>query len=154
MYEDASVLYRLVPYMDKVCYVNDSFVYYNQRPKSITHTFGVNVDNMIEVFTGIIKEYKKKKLFNEYKDELEYITTRFFLGNSYLRTCRIEDVNLRNSILKESWSFLNAQFPNFNDNKFLLDSGFKNKYYKNITESKFYGNVKFIRVLYSLGILK
>lgn len=154
VYEDASVLYRLVPYMNNACYVNESFVLYNQRPKSITHTFGVNVDNMIEVFSAIIKEYQDNNLFTKYKDELEYITTRFFLGNSYLRTCRIEDINLRNDILRKSWTFLNNQFPNFNDNKYLLDSGFKNKYYKNITESKFYGNVKFIRILYSLGILK
>lgn len=154
VYEDASVLYRLVPYMDKVCYVNESFVLYNQRPKSITHTFGVNVDNMIEVFSRMIEEYKNKNLFDEYKNELEYITIRFFLGNSYLRTCRIEDIELRNSILKKSWSFLNTQFPDFNKNKYLLDSGFKNNYYKNITEFKFYSNVKIIRLLYEIKILK
>lgn len=153
-YEDASILYRLVPYMDKVCYVSDSFVFYNQRSKSITHTFDVNVDNMINVFVGILNEYKKKKLFNMYKDELEYITIRFFLGNSYLRTCRIDDVSIRNSILNKSWTFLNNQFPEFNNNKYLLEKGFKNNYYKRITQSKFYGNVKFIRILYLLGLLK
>lgn len=153
-YEDASLLYRLVPYMDKISYVDDYLINYYQRQGSITHTFNVYVNDMIEVFKGIVKHYKDNHLYEEYKDEIEYVTTRFFLGNSYLRTCRIKDKKIQKEILDKSWKFLNDNFPNFKQNKYLNNPGRKNKYFKNITEKKFYNNVLIFKTLYSLGILK
>ena len=136
-YEDASVLYRLIPLMDKICYVDESLVDYNQRKGSITHTFDVNVNDMIHVFQGIIDYYKSNNLFNKYKDEIEYVTTRFFLGNSFLRVSRIKNKKERKKYLKLGWDFLNEKFPHFKDNKYLLMPGLKNKYFKNITERKY-----------------
>ena len=52
-YEDASVLYRLAYHMDKVAYVDEAFVDYLQRQGSITHTFNININDMISVFKGI-----------------------------------------------------------------------------------------------------
>ena len=153
-YEDASVLYRLVPYMDKVCYVDESFVDYYQRKGSITHTFNVNINDMIYVFKGIVDYYKNNNLYDEYKDEIEYVTTRFFLGNSYLRACRIEDKSVRNETLKKGWDHLNNTFPSFKDNKYLLLPGKKNRYFRNITKKKYYSNVKIFNFLYKINILK
>ena len=152
-YEDASVLYRLVPYMNKVAYVDESFVDYYQRNGSITHTFNININDMIYVFKGIIEYYKENNLFNEYKEEIEYVTARFFLGNSYLRACRISEQQVRNETLEKGWKYLNETFPLFKENKYLLLPGKKNSYFRSITKKKYYSNVKLFRLLYKLHLL-
>lgn len=153
-YEDASVLYRLTLYMDKVCYVDESFVDYYQRKGSITHTFNININDMIEVFKGIKQFYIEKNAYDEYKDEIEYLFIRFFLGNSYLRACRIKDNNIRKETLDKGWFFLNENYPNFKKNRYLENNGFKNKYFRNINKNRYYNNVWMFNVLYKLGLLK
>jgi len=153
-YEDASVLYRLAYYMDKVCYVDESFVDYYQIKGSITHTFNININDMISVFKGIKEFYEEKNVFHEYKPEVEYITIRFFLGSSYLRACRIIDDSVRKETLDKGWNYLNSTYPNFKENKYLNNSGLKNKYFSLINKNRYYGNVWLFKIAYKLGILK
>ena len=153
-YEDASVLYRLAYYMDKVCYVDEAFVDYYQRKGSITHTFNININDMISVFKGIKEFYEEKNAFDEYKEEIEYLFIRFFLGNSYLRACRIIDKDVRQDTLDKGWNFLNGNFPEFKNNKYLNKSGMKNKYFKIINKRRYYGNVYLFKLMYKLGIIK
>lgn len=153
-YEDASVLYRLAYYMDKVCYVDETFVDYYQIKGSITHTFNININDMISVFKGIKEFYIEKNCFDEYKDEIEYLFIRFFLGNSYLRACRIINKEVRKDTLDKGWKFLNENFPDFKNNKYLNNSGIKNKYFKLITRNSYYGNVWVFKLLYKLGLMK
>lgn len=152
-YEDASLLYKLVPYMDKVSYVDEAFVDYYQRKGSITHTYNVNINDMIYVFKGIIDYYKSVNLYEEYKEELEYVTTRFFLGNSYLRACRIDDKQLRIDTLTKGWDFLFNAYPDFTNNKYLLLPGKKNKYLKTMNRNRYFFNVKLFRLLYKIHII-
>ena len=152
-YEDASVLYRLVPYMNKVSYVDESFVDYFQRKGSITHTFNININDMIFIFKGIVDYYKDNNLYDEYRDEIEYVTTRFFLGNSYLRACRIEDKKVREDTLTKGWEFLNSTFPSFKDNKYLQLPGKKNTYFKTVTQKSYFSNVKLFKLLYKLHLI-
>ena len=109
---------------------------------------------MIYVFKGIVEYYKEKGLYEEYIEEIEYVTTRFFLGNSYLRACRINDTNIRKETLEKGWKYLNEAFPSFKDNKYLELPGKKNRYFKNISEKKYFSNVKVFRLLYKLNIIK
>ena len=153
-YEDASVLYRLALNMDKVCYVDDVFVNYVQKTGSITRTFNVEINDMIEVFKGIKQYYIHQNQYEEYKNEIEYLYIRFFLGNSYLRACRIKDRELRNSVLNKGWNFLNDNYPNFKDNCYLKNSGLKNKYFSMINKKTYFINVYLFKLLYVLGIMK
>jgi len=153
-YEDASVLYRLALHMDKVCYVDESFVSYYQIKGSITHTFNININDMIEVFKGIKKYYEEHNAFNEYYEEIEYLFIRFFLGNSYLRACRIIDKDAREDTLNKGWNFLCENFPNFKECKYLNNSGMKNKYFKLMNKSLYFGNVWIFKLMYKLGLMK
>ncbi len=109
---------------------------------------------MIAVFKGIKNFYLEKKALDEYKEEIEYLFIRFFLGNSYLRACRIIDNDVRNETLDKGWNFLNDNFPDFKKNKYLANSGLKNKYFKIITRRSYYSNVYLFKLLYKLGIMK
>ena len=153
-YEDASVLYRLVLHMDNVCYVDEAFVNYVQRPGSITHTFNININDMIEVFKGIKKYYVDSGYYDEYHDEIEYLFIRFFLGNSYLRACRIDDKQVRNDTLEKGWSFLQDNYPNFKNNRYLKNSGIKNRYFAHMNKTLYFNNVYLFRMLYALKIMK
>lgn len=153
-YEDTSVLIRLAYYMDRVAYIDEAFVDYYQIDGSITHTFNININDMIAVFDGIKEFYINKNAFDEYRPELEYLTIRFFLGSSYLRACRIVDKNIRKDTLDKGWNYLNSTYPNFKDNKYLNNGGKKNKYFKLINKRSYYLNAYLFKGLYRLGIMK
>lgn len=149
-YEDAYFLYCMASNNIKYCFVNKVFVNYMQRKGSITHTHNDKVKDMIEVFYRI-KNYYDKYHFNEFNDELEFIFAKFFLGNSFLRTCQIMDANERNRVLDMSWDILNVSFPDFRNNIYLKNFSIpKRIYYKIIRKSnyKLIGNV--LNFLYRL----
>ena len=130
-YEDVFFLYCLAPYTDRVSHVPGPFVHYVQREGSITHANDNRVRDMIHVFSEIEHFYKERALYTEYKEELEYLYVRFFLGNSLLRTLQIEDKKFRNNLIDETWSLLNELFPNWKKNRYIQnETGFKKIYYK------------------------
>lgn len=132
-YEDASFLYKMVPYLNNWSYVNKPFVHYRQTAGSITHNHNDRVKDMIYVFTNLLNFYHQRNLFNEYRMELEYLFIRFFLGNSFLRTCQIKDQSDRNITLNLSYTILNENFPDWKNNEYINQPGLRNKYFKTIT---------------------
>lgn len=153
-YEDTSVLIRLAYYMDKVSYIDESFVDYYQLNGSITHTFNININDMIAVFRDIKKFYEEKGTFDEYKPELEYLTIRFFLGSSYLRACRIKNKEIKKDTLDKGWRYLNETYPNYKDNYYLKNGGKKNLYFKLVNKHRYYLNARIFKRLYELGVMK
>lgn len=153
-YEDTSVLIRLAYYMDKVAYVDESFVDYYQINGSITHTFNININDMIEVFKGLKNFYEEKNAYEDYKPELEYLTIRFFLGSSYLRACRILDKQVKKETLDKGWNYLISTYPTFKENKYLKNGGKKNMYFSLITKTTYYANANIFSFLYKTGIMK
>ncbi len=153
-YEDTSVLIRLAYYMKKVSYIDESFVDYYQINGSITHTFNININDMISVFKGIKEFYEEKGAYKEYKEELEYLTIRFFLGSSYLRACRIQNKDIKKDTLDKGWKYLNDTYPDFKRNKYINKSGKKNLYFKLINRRRYYLNSNVFNVFYKLRIMK
>ena len=50
---------------------------------------------MVFIFNDLYDYYNKHNLLELYKDELEYVFIRFFLGNSFLRSAKIKDKDAR-----------------------------------------------------------
>ena len=129
-YEDACFLYCLASQVKKIDFIDESFVNYVQVSTSITHTNNDQVKNMITVFNIIYDYYVNNGLFDEYKDELEYIHIKFFLGNSFLRSALIDDKEDRVNTILLGWNLLNDKFPKWYKNKYLKSlGGLKNKYF-------------------------
>ena len=130
-YEDACFLYCLTMHLKKIGFTNEAYVHYVQQESSITHTNNDQVKNMITVFQIILDYYKKHDMYETYKDALEYIHIKFFLGNSFLRSAQIKDRKDRNQTIKMGWDLLNKEFPNWHQNPYLNSlGGLKNKYFK------------------------
>lgn len=131
-YEDASFLYKLTPYIRRSSHVNEAFVQYRQVEGSITHNHNERVKDMIFVFEDILTYYKQNDFYEGYHSELEYLFTRFFLGNSFLRSCQIKDARDRAETLKKSFQLLTHHFPNFNKNPYLKTKGKKALYFRTV----------------------
>lgn len=130
-YEDAYFLYCLAPQVEKIVFIEETFVSYVQHSQSITHTHNNQVKNMITVFELISEYYKENGWYEIYHEELEYVHIRFFLGNSFLRSAQIKDSKDREETILLGWDLLNREFPNWNKNKYLKQlGGLKNQYFR------------------------
>jgi hypothetical protein len=139
-YEDACFLYRLTQHVRTISFVDRPFVHYYQNEASITHTNDQQVKNMVDVFRIIVADYREKGNFETYRDALEYIHIRFFLGNSFLRSARIADARDRRQTILLGWDQLNDTFPNWRRNPYLRsEGGLKNRYYRLVNR----GNLMF-----------
>ncbi|MBR2801309.1 MAG: glycosyltransferase [Erysipelotrichaceae bacterium] len=153
-YEDASLLYRLVLYMDHISYLPEVSVNYLQRSGSITHTFDIHINDMIRVFEGIKEYYQEKGQYEEYRDEIEYLFIRFFLGNSYLRAVRIEDKKLKEETLHRGYDFLTTHYPDYRKNPYLKKPGKKNLYFRHLSRPLYFLNAQIFPLLYKIGVMK
>ena len=143
-YEDAYFLYAITPFINKVTFIQKSYVHYIQREGSITHNHNEKVKDMIHVFESLLEFYKKEKIYDLYFEELEYLFTKFFLGNSFLRTVQIKDKTIRNQTLDLSINLLTSKFPNYKNNRYLNElGGLKNKYFKLVNKNnyRFFANI-------------
>lgn len=152
-YEDVAFSYELFAHLHKVGYVEKAFVDYYQNEGSLSRFYGEEVGDMIEELKLVKAYYKDHGLLDEYHDEIEYIHVRFFLGNSYLRTIRIKDRKLRQSILKRAWEYLTSEYPNYKRNPY-LKKGLKNYYYRHVNEWLYYNSGWIFRLLYRMKIMR
>lgn len=145
-YEDTSYLIKSAPYLSSIDHVSEPLVYYVQRQDSITYTQNAKVGDMLTVFYDIFDFYKCHGLEEEYHDELEYLTLKYFLGSSFLRASQIGNKKDRERILNEGWRLLNECFPNWKKNRYLMSKKDKKHLYYKCTNRLFYQMLS--RVIY------
>ena len=149
-YEDVEFFYKLLPYIKKWGIISKEFVHYVQRENSISNVQNVRTKEIIDILKHIIDYYKENNWFAEYKEEIEYIYTRYILCSSMLRMVMIENKKQRKEIINLAWNSLNTEFPEWKLNPYLQKKGLKNLYMKtvNYITLKIYtilARVKFIR---------
>ena len=118
-YEDMEFFYKLVPYIDKVSFVKKCFVHYVQRENSIANTQNIRTKEIFTILDNVIKYYKENGLYEEYKDELEYIYVKFLLCSSLKRICKISEKKERKKAQIETWNNISTKFPNWRKNPIL-----------------------------------
>lgn len=129
-YEDMEFFYKLVPYINKVSFIKKCFVHYVQRENSIANTQNVRTKEIFIILDNIISYYKEKGLYDEYRDELEYIYVKFLLCSSLKRISKIAEKKERKQAQKETWDNINKKFPNWRKNSILKKKNLKNLYIK------------------------
>lgn len=129
-YEDVEFFYKIVPYINKVSFVKKCFIHYIQRENSIANTQNVRTKEIFTVLNNVMVFYKEKGIYDEYKEELEYIYVRFLLCSSLKRMCKIEEKDQRKKAQEETWQNININFPNWRKNKILKKNSLKNLYIK------------------------
>ena len=118
-YEDVEFTYKLVPYLDKVSFLKKPCVHYIQREGSISNNQNERNKEIFDVLGHVIDFYKENDLYEEYKDELEYIYIRYAFCSSLLRIVKIKDQNIQQELLDLTWKKVNTNFPEWKKNPIL-----------------------------------
>lgn len=134
-YEDVEFTYKLIPHLNKVSFLKKPYIHYIQRENSISNLQNERTKEIFTVLDNVIAYYKENNFYDEYKDELEYVYTRYLLCSSLLRMVKIEDKNTRKNMLKITWENLNTKFPNWKNNKILKkNKTLKDRYMKSVNK--------------------
>lgn len=134
-YEDVEFTYKLIPYLEKVSFLKKPYIHYTQRENSIINVQNEKTKEIFTVLDNVINYYKENDLYEEYKVELEYVYTRYLLCSSLLRIVKIQDKNIRKTLLKTTWENLNTKFPNWKNNEILKkNQTLKDKYIKSVNK--------------------
>ena len=132
-YEDVEFTYKLVPYIEKVSFLKKPCVHYVQREGSISNKQNERNKEIFDVLDNVINYYKEKKIYDTYKDELEYVYVRYAFCSSLLRIVKIKDEDIQQKLLDLTWDNVNNKFPNWKNNPILKNNkSLKNLYLKHI----------------------
>ena len=119
IYEDTAFYIKTIPYVKKETYVDEHFVSYFLRGDSTMNANrSVKVGNIFPVLENILEFYKKNEWYEEYREELEYFCTKILLCSSLSRIGRIPDKKLAGELYDTTFSFLNANFPEYKKNPY------------------------------------
>ena len=106
VYEDMDFFYKIIPYINKISYLNKYFVHYIQREDSLSNTQTEKTEDIFKILENIFDFYKEKNIYNQYKKELKYMSRRILLGSSMKRILKIKDAHLRRKMLLKTVIYL------------------------------------------------
>lgn len=121
-FEDVEFLYRLYPYINSIGKVDDYLYNYVQRDGAITSTFDERLFHYIDNFNGIVKFYKEKKFFDEYKKELEYCYVRYLYATFIKQASNFNNKKMYKKAVEEAIKNVKKYFPNYRKNKYFYKS--------------------------------
>ena len=134
IYEDMEFFFKLIPYLNKVSYIDEDFIHYVQRNNSIANTQNEKTKDIFIILENIINYYKEKNIYENFKTELEYNYVKVLLCSSLKRMCKINDKKRRKELLNKTWNNINYKFPNWKENKILKNKSLKNLYIKSVNK--------------------
>ena len=118
-FEDVLFSNMLTPYINSFSFVDIPFYQYIQRPNSITYSYTDKLNDIHYVVEKTIAFYKEKGLYERYRDELEYIYTRYMLATYLKRTAKSKDKKRYNEAVHFAMSEVKKAFPEYKKNPYL-----------------------------------
>lgn len=119
-YEDVEFIYRLLPLVSKLTYIDGYYYNYYQREGSITYTYNSKLYDLVDNLNGLVDYYKNNHLYHEYHDELEYFYVRYSYATFIKRLAKMKDRREYNKGVNTVISNVNKYFPSYRDNKYLV----------------------------------
>lgn len=118
-YEDVEFTYKLIPYLEKVSFLRQPYIHYVQREGSISNLQNERTKEIFDVLDHVILYYKENKIYEKYKEELEYVYVRYAFCSSLLRIVKIQDAEIEKRLLDETWKNVHKNFPDWKKNQIL-----------------------------------
>lgn len=118
-YEDVEFTYKLIPYLEKVSFLRQPYIHYVQREGSISNLQNERTKEIFDVLDHVILYYKENKIYEKYKEELEYVYVRYAFCSSLLRMVKIKDAEIKKRLLDETWKNVHKNFPDWKKNQIL-----------------------------------
>lgn len=126
IYEDVNFYCKIVPFLNKIDYVEEPFVHYVQRGTSINNFQTLKTMQIFDILDDIHKFYEEKGFMDEYGEALEFLYTRILLCSSLSRMSRIKDPSDRKKAISSNWNKLVSTFPNWRKGRYLKEYKGKN----------------------------
>lgn len=127
IYEDLEFFLKLLPYLNKISYINKYFVHYTQREDSISNTQTEKTGDIFKILDNIFDFYKEQNLYNKYKKELKYMSRRILLGSSMKRILKIKDTHTKRKMFLKTLIYLMKHGNKANFEKNILAENNKSK---------------------------
>lgn len=132
-FEDVLFTYKLIPNLKSVAKIDYIGYKYYQRENSITYTFSERLKEIHNVMDLILEYYQNEKIYDTYKDELEYIFVRYSLATYIKRLSKAKDKKKFDKEVELIKARVENKFPNYKKNRY-LSSGKKNFYLKHFNK--------------------
>ena len=141
LYEDVEFLYKLFPYIKNMGTIKESLINYIHRDNSTINTYDSRLYDYINNWNGLIKFYNSHKLYNKYKDELEYCYIRYVYA-TFIKGATKFPYNEYRKAVNIAINNVNKYFPNYKKNKYFNNS-LKNIYLLHF--NKFFANILYLK---------
>lgn len=117
--EDVLFLYQTYPRIKRIGTVKEPFLNYLQRQGSATYVYDEKIYDLIKVMDIICDEYKDKKIFEEYKEEIEYTYVRYLYATFIKRLAKTKNKDEFNKGVEYVIEKVNSTFPDYKKNKYI-----------------------------------
>ena len=141
-YEDLNLTPLLVNKTKKIGFVEEGLYFYLQRSGSIMNQTSFN-NKLLDIFDVLENNYNS--LYNEYKDEVEYLYITHLLRSTTLRFLDFKDSKEH---LKRINKEIKEKFPNWKKNIYLKKSSYKLKLICFLAYHKQYSLLKIIKKIF------
>ena len=116
-FEDVEFIYRLLPFIKNIGVVKKTFNQYIQREGSITNTVNKKIYDYIDNMNGIIDFYKQNNLYNNYKNELEYVYVRYIYA-TFIKSVKKYNYDEYKKAVDIAIKNVRERFPYYRRNKY------------------------------------
>jgi len=120
-FEDVEFIYRLLPSVKTIGVIHEHFNQYVQRAGSITSTVNPKIYHYIDNWNGIIDYYKEQKLYNKYKQELEYSYVRYLYA-TFIKQASLYSYEDYQEAVDKAIINVKKQFPHYRKNKYFYQN--------------------------------
>ena len=128
-FEDVLFYHKLIPNINSIGVVKESFYQYIQNTNSITYTYSDKLSDIHFVVNKIVEYYKNYGIFDIYKNELEYMYTRYMLATYLKRLSKAKDIKKFKNGIQFAMESLKMNFPEYKKNPY-LNANIKGLYLK------------------------
>lgn len=129
IYEDTAFCLNAISLVETFAYVPEKFVVHYYRGSS---TMNINkshkVADILDVLKNVIDYYKNNNIYEEYKEELEYVITKILLCSSMKRIAQIPDRKLRKKFCIMTWEMIQTYFPDYKSNIYTKEKSMIHRY--------------------------
>ena len=120
-FEDVEFIYRLLPYIKSIGVIHEPFNQYVQREGSITNSINMKIYDYIRNMNSILEFYHERKIYDSYKNELEYIYVRYLYA-TFLKTAAKYDYHDYLEAVNKAIENVKGHFPKYRRNKYFYKS--------------------------------
>ncbi len=133
-YEDMEYLLKLYPDINSIGVVKKPLYNYLQRKNSLTYTYNDKLYDIINNMASVIDYYMSQGVYDEYKNELEYLYARYAFATFPKRLAKCRDKEKYNKGIAYAFAKVYEYFPDYKKNKYLKTMGIKGVYIKHFNK--------------------